>query len=84
MVNHSNQTKKAPGKSNRAKQLKIADKICNLRDIDDSSPATWEHTRKLEYLDWAARVVDGCRGINPKLDELFDQELAQARARLQA
>jgi guanosine-3',5'-bis(diphosphate) 3'-pyrophosphohydrolase len=78
------QIDQSPGKSERARQLKIADKICNVRDINASSPASWGIDRKVEYLDWAARVVDGCRGVNQKLDQLFDQELIQARTRLQA
>jgi guanosine-3',5'-bis(diphosphate) 3'-pyrophosphohydrolase len=73
----------SPGKSERAKQLKIADKICNLRDINASSPSSWGTDRKVEYLEWAARVVDGCRGVNPKLDKLFDEELIRARTRFQ-
>ena len=73
----------APKKSDRAKELKIADKICNIRDINAGSPANWEPERKIEYLDWAARVVEGCRGVNQRLDALFDKELAQARSRLQ-
>ncbi len=72
----------APKKSDRAKQLKIADKICNIRDIDADSPISWDEARKAKYLDWAARVVDGCRGLNVKLDSLFDEELELARQRL--
>lgn len=78
------QIDQSPGKSDRAKQLKIADKICNLRDIDASSPKSWGLDRKLAYLDWAAQVAAGCRGTNQKLDQLFDQTLDQARARLRA
>lgn len=77
------QVDQSPAKSERAKQLKIADKICNIRDIDASSPTDWETARKVEYLDWAARVVNGCRGVNQKLDQVFDEEIVRARSRLQ-
>ena len=77
------QIEHAPHISNRAKQLKIADKICNTRDINAESPANWDVARKIEYLDWAAKVVAGCRGINEPLDTLFDEQLAMAKSRIE-
>jgi len=65
-----------------AKQVKIADKICNVRDITVSPPADWPLQRRREYLTWSEKVVAGCRGVNSKLDQVFDQALAQARTTL--
>jgi len=62
-----------------AKQLKIADKICNVRDVTASPPVLWSRKRRLEYLDWSAQVVDACRGVNPALDAAFDASCEQAR-----
>ena len=59
--------------SAKARQVKLADKICNLRDIAHSPPASWSLERKREYFDWAKRVVDALRGQNPKLEALFDE-----------
>ena len=75
------QVTRAAGSSDRAKQLKIADKICNVRDIA-GSPPRWAPPRKTEYLDWASQVVDNCRGVNPRLDRLFDEAMAATRAAL--
>src|SRR5688572_4208231 len=61
------------------KQLKIAHKICNLRDIALSPPANWPLERRREYLTWATQVVEGCRGVNQYLDAAFDATLASAR-----
>ena len=61
-----------PHKSDEAKLVKLADKICNLRDIINSPPADWNTERKQEYFDWAKQVVDGVRGINAKLGSVFD------------
>jgi guanosine-3',5'-bis(diphosphate) 3'-pyrophosphohydrolase len=69
--------------SDAAKQLKIADKIANLRDILADPPADWSLARKMEYLDWAAQVVWGCRGINAALDACWDSTLAEARGALE-
>ena len=63
----------APHISDQAKLVKLADKISNLRDISASPPSGWSVERKQEYFDWAARVIDGLRGVHPKLEALFDQ-----------
>lgn len=72
----------APKSSAAAKQLKLADKISNLRAIADSPPANWIHARRMEYVGWAGRVAAGCKGVNPALDALFDQAYRAALARL--
>ena len=59
--------------SRRAKLVKLADKICNLRDISASPPADWSIQRKQEYFDWAKEVVDRLRGVHPGLEHLFDK-----------
>lgn len=58
--------------SSRAQLIKLADKICNLRDIAKSPPANWSLERKQEYFDWAKSVVDALRGVHPGLEALFD------------
>lgn len=58
--------------SRRAKLVKLADKICNLRDIASSPPADWSVERKQEYFDWAKAVVVGLRGVHPALEHVFD------------
>lgn len=67
------QVEHAPTISRRAKLVKLADKIANLRDIASSPPADWPHQRQQEYFDWAKAVVDGLRGIHPTLERIFDE-----------
>jgi len=64
---------KAGRASERARQVKIDDKICNLRDILASPPSSWSLARRQEYFDWAKAVVDQVRGVNPKLERMFDR-----------
>jgi guanosine-3',5'-bis(diphosphate) 3'-pyrophosphohydrolase len=66
------QVEHAPHASFRAQQIKLADKIANLRDLDRSPPATWDLARKRAYLEWSKRVVDGLRGRHAALEALFD------------
>lgn len=63
--------------SRRAKLVKLADKICNLRDMADAPPKGWDLARRQEYFDWAKRVVDGLRGSYPKLECAFDEAYAR-------
>ncbi len=66
------QVQKASKSSPRAKLVKLADKICNLRDIVASPPSGWTLDRKQAYFDWAKNVVDGLRGSHPELERRFD------------
>lgn len=74
------QIKDAPTKTRRAKMLKIADKVCNLRSILATPPVGWGLERKQEYFDWAAKVVAGCRGVNHRLEHAFDAEYSRRPA----
>ena len=71
-VRKEEQVRHAPHISPEAKLVKLADKICNLRDILASPPADWSADRKRAYFDWAARVVAGLRGVHPTLEAVFD------------
>lgn len=62
------------GISPEAKLVKLADKICNLRDILASPPVDWPAERKQAYFyfGWAAQVVAGMWGIHHGLECIFD------------
>jgi guanosine-3',5'-bis(diphosphate) 3'-pyrophosphohydrolase len=70
------QIEHAPHLSRAAKLVKLADKVCNLRDVAASPPPTWPLRRRRAYFSWAKKVVDGLRGVSPKLERLFDQAYA--------
>jgi guanosine-3',5'-bis(diphosphate) 3'-pyrophosphohydrolase len=76
------QVKGAPSLSESAKKIKIADKICNIRDIVNY-PLDWSTERKLSYLEWAQQVVSGCRSVNTRLEEVFDNALNEGLEKLQ-
>ncbi len=77
------QIEHTPSASARAKELKLGDKICNIRDLVQAPPGGWSLERKLEYLGWTERVVAGCRGTNLALEALYDEELLRARNALE-
>jgi guanosine-3',5'-bis(diphosphate) 3'-pyrophosphohydrolase len=67
------QVERAPHISPPATLVKLADKICNLRDMIDSPPAHWPLERRRGYFEWAKAVIDGLRGTHPGLERLFDE-----------
>ena len=73
------QVEHAPSLSEKAKLIKLADKICNVRDVTHRPPARWPLTRRREYLDWTERVVAGCRGGNAALEAHYDRVLREGR-----
>jgi guanosine-3',5'-bis(diphosphate) 3'-pyrophosphohydrolase len=72
----------APKKSAGAKQIKIADKISNVRVRIFFEPSPEQKEELADYLAWAEQVVAGCRGVNARLDALFDEAVANARGTL--
>ena len=69
------QIEHAPHTSDRAKTLKLGDKICNVADVIDDPATGWSPERRTEYLDWSEEVVAGCRGVNLALESHYDHLL---------
>ena len=76
------QIEHTPSLSVAARQIKLGDKICNMRDVIEHPPTDWSLQRRRDYLDWAAAVVEGCRGANAALERYFDQVLSEGREAL--
>jgi len=74
------QIERAPRLSERAKQIKIADKISNVKAVIDAPPAGWPLERRREYLDWTERVVAGLRGCNQSLELHYYRVLEHGRS----
>ena len=73
------QVEDAPHKSPGAKLIKIADKISNIRARIFFEPDAGQSEELADYLAWAEQVVKGCRGVNARLDAMFDDAVAPAR-----
>jgi (p)ppGpp synthase/HD superfamily hydrolase len=72
------QIEMASHKSREAKLVKLADKISNVRAVASSPAVGWPVQRRIEYVDWAKKVVSGLRGTSPWLERQFDEAADQA------
>jgi len=70
------QVEHAPHASARAALVKLADKICNLRDLAASPPPSWTLERQQAYFDWARQVVRALPPSNPAMLVAFDEAYA--------
>ena len=77
------QIEHAPHLSDRARLVKLADKISNIRDTANSPPDGWPPSRINEYLDWGKAVIGPIRGTHAQLENLFDQAYAQGKAAIE-
>jgi (p)ppGpp synthase/HD superfamily hydrolase len=68
----------APKKCREAKLIKLADKISNVRAVTISPAIGWPVQRRLDYIDWAKKVVAGLRGTSPWLEQQFDEAADRA------
>ena len=74
-----NQIKNAPKKSPKAKLVKLADKLYNLRDLVTQVPEGWGEERVQEYFFWSAHVIKGLLGSNEMLEKALAKVLQERK-----
>ena len=65
-----------------AQQIKLGDKISNIKDVMNDPPAGWSKERRREYVEWGEKVVAGLRGANPALEKHFDELVKKAKEKI--
>ena len=76
------QIRNAATLSPKARLVRLADKISNVRDIDAGSPVSWDAQRKSNYISQSRQIVDRIRGVSPDLERIFDGLYKRATTRL--
>ena len=69
--------------SEGAALIKLGDKISNVTDITNTPPTNWDSNRRLEYFDWAEKVINNCPKVNEKLENHFKDSIQKGREKLQ-
>ena len=60
-----------PNLSHRAKLVKIADKLANIRDVSTMPPVGWTLKKKEDYFDFAREIVTSAQDASPELYKIF-------------
>ena len=71
------QIEKVKSISESAKLIKVADKICNLKDILWNPPVDWDVLQKEKYRDFAKAVFDSANVSNQFLINLFNSVISE-------
>lgn len=69
------QVETVSSKSDRAKLVKLADKLYNLRDLEENLPVGWSEQRKKDYYHWAGEVTNQIKGVNATLEAKLKTQL---------
>ena len=69
--------------SGDAALIKLGDKISNVTDITNTPPTDWDSNRRLEYFEWAEKVINNCPKVNEKLENYFKDSIQKGRGKLQ-
>lgn len=78
----AHQLRSARHLSERAKAVRIADKICNVRDVLERRPVKWSDEQCNAYIDWAHAVVMACSthdniSLVARFEQLVPREVQQ-------
>ncbi len=76
------QIQNAPNLSYLARVIRIADKVCNIRDIIEY-PVDWTPEKKLNYVINSSQVLEQIKGTHPQLEELLQEEIRLAKQKLE-
>ena len=69
--------------SEGAALIKLGDKISNVTDITDTPPTDWDSNRRLDYFEWAEKVINNCSKVNNSLEKYFKDSIQKGREKLQ-
>ena len=65
--------------SKDAALIKLGDKISNVTDITNTPPTDWDSNRRLEYFEWAEKVINNCPKVNESLENHFAEVVRKGK-----
>lgn len=73
--NKQRQVDHAPEMSLDAQLVKLADRLCNIRDLR-CPPLAWSRAQVLDYLGWGEKLLKALKGTHSELEKLLVDEIA--------
>jgi (p)ppGpp synthase/HD superfamily hydrolase len=74
--NKQRQIELAPFMSQEAKLVKLADRLCNIRDLQRSTPLNWSKEDIEHYFSWGEKLVRAFAGTDEQLENALKWELS--------
>ena len=65
--------------SEGAALIKLGDKISNVTDITNTPPTDWDSNRRLDYFEWAEKVINNCPRVNESLENHFAEVVRKGK-----
>ena len=65
--------------SKDAALIKLGDKISNVTDITNTPPTDWDSNRRLDYFEWAEKVINNCPRVNESLENHFAEVVRKGK-----
>jgi len=65
--------------SKKARVIKLADKISNVKLLLSFPPEGWDLEKRSLYINWADRIIHALRGTNEKLKAYYDELIAEGK-----
>uniref|UniRef100_A0A914CGZ9 Guanosine-3',5'-bis(diphosphate) 3'-pyrophosphohydrolase MESH1 n=1 Tax=Acrobeloides nanus TaxID=290746 RepID=A0A914CGZ9_9BILA len=73
----------APHICEKAKYVKLADKLNNLRDLERYLPVGWDKETARKYASWSREVVSKLKGLNETLDKELEDVIEKILVKYQ-
>ena len=65
--------------SKKARLIKLADKISNVKSLLSFPPEGWDLEKRSLYINWADKIIMALRGTNEKLEAHYDELISEGR-----
>jgi guanosine-3',5'-bis(diphosphate) 3'-pyrophosphohydrolase len=75
----SQQLQRVDSLSQKAKLIKLADKISNVKSLLSFPPAGWDLEKRSLYINWADRIIHALHGTNEKLEAYYSELITEGR-----
>ena len=75
----SQQLQRVGSLSKKARIIKLADKISNVKSLLSFPPAGWDLEKRSLYINWADRIINALQGTNEKLEAYYQELIAEGK-----
>jgi guanosine-3',5'-bis(diphosphate) 3'-pyrophosphohydrolase len=75
----SQQLQRIDSLSKKARLIKLADKISNVKSLLSFPPAGWDLEKRSLYINWADKIIHALSGTNDKLETYYNELITEGK-----